>query len=352
MRQKGIVESIAITTVILVSTTILSIQFLKLEVAEHISTLFAFAVFIISLLTDGYVYGIVSAVIGVFAINYAFKFPYFAFDFIKPENIISAIIMLTIAILVGMLTTRLKEYEISKTVTERERMRANLLRAISHDIRTPLTTIYSASSTLREKRDVLTEDKQDEMLRSIQEDSEWLIRMVENLLSITRIDSGKIKIKKTPTILDELVDSVMSKFMARYPEKNVTLEIPDEIVVIPMDAILIEQVLINLLENSVLHGEGMTQIKFKVFTSGNKAVFEISDDGCGIPEDRIKDIFSGFYMAEQDNSDGNKRNAGIGLSVCDTIIKAHGGSIEAHNLKNGGASFVFVLEREAMTDGE
>ena len=151
--------------------------------------------------------------------------------------------MIIIAILTGTLTTKLKAHEAIKAESERERMRANLLRAISHDLRTPLTTIYGASSALREKGDSLSKEQQDTILKSIQEDSKWLIKMVENLLSITRIGDGRIKIIKTPVVLDELIDSVMTKFKAGYPDRDVQVHVPDEIIIIPMDAILIEQVI-------------------------------------------------------------------------------------------------------------
>ena len=321
-------------------------------VHEHVTTIFVFAVFLISLLTEGYVYGVVSAVVSMLAVNYAFTYPYFALNFIIPVNLISAVIMMTVAILTGMLTTKIKLHEAEKAEGERERMRANLLRAVSHDLRTPLTTIYGASSMLRDKRKNLTEQQQDEMLRSIQEDSEWLVRMVENLLSITRIDSGKIRVVKTPTLLDELIDSVMTKFLKRYPGQEVSLDVPDELVVVPMDAILIEQVLINLLENAVLHAEGMTGLTLRVFTLGKKAIFEVMDNGCGIRENRLKQIFTGSYEGQEDAPDGKKRNVGIGLSVCATIIKAHGGEISAENRRGGGALFRFALEREDMTDDE
>ena len=345
MKTRGIIKSTIITALVLVVTTVISVQLMRLSVGEHVSTAFVFAIFIISLLTDGYIYGIISTVLGVLAINYLFTYPYWEFNFINTTNVISAVVMFTIAILMGMLTTRLKDYEVTKAESERERMRANLLRAVSHDIRTPLTTIYSACSTLREKRMVLTEKQQDEMLRSIQDDSEWLVRMVENLLSITRIDSGKVKISKTPVILDELIDSVMAKFLNRYPGQNVILKLPDEIVVVNIDAILIEQVLVNLLENCVIHAEGMTKIEFRVYVLHNRVVFEIADDGAGIPEEKMKNIFSGMSGAHRDNPDGKKRSAGIGLCVCDTIIRAHGGLITAENRKEGGAVFRFALER-------
>ena len=352
MKTKLSVRNISASVLIIAFAFVLSILFQKMDVQEHIPTIFVFAVFLISLLTEGYVYGVVSAVVSMLAVNYAFTYPYFALNFMIPVNIISAVIMVTVAILTGMLTAKIKMHEAEKAESERERMRANLLRAVSHDLRTPLTTIYSASSMLRDKRKNLTEHQQDEMLRSIQEDSEWLVRMVENLLSVTRIDSGKIKIAKTPTILDELVDSVMTKFLNSYPGQEVILDIPDELIVIPMDAILIEQVLINLLENAILHAKGMNKLTLHVFTLGKQAIFEVMDAGAGIREERLKHIFSGAYEVHEEAPDGRKRSLGIGLSVCATIIKAHGGEISVENRKSGGALFRFTLETEGIKNDE
>lgn len=320
------------------------------DVQEHITTVFVFAVFLISLLTEGYLYGILATFVGTVAVNYAFTFPYFALNFTIPVNLISGIIMIAIAILTSALTTKLKHHEAVKAESEKERMRANLLRAVSHDLRTPLTTIYGSSTTLLENSDAMTEEQKGTIVKGIKEDSEWLIRMVENLLSITRIDSGQVKIIKTPTVLEELIDSVVLKFKKRYPSQKVELMIPDDMIMIPMDALLIEQVLVNILENAVQHAKGMTRLTMQVFMDGKKAVFEIQDDGCGIHPKQLDTIFTGYYFAETDVADSQKKNAGIGLSVCATIIKAHGGNMEAKNLETGGAIFRFALDTEELSD--
>ena len=317
-----------------------------LDISEHVTTLFAFAVFIISLITDGFWYGIISTVLSVAAINYAFTYPYLNMDFTVPESIFSAIVMLIISFLTSMFTTRLKTWQALKAEGERERMRANLLRAVSHDLRTPLTTIYGASSSIIENYDKLNDTQKLQMAKGIKEDSEWLIRMVENLLSITRIDSGAVKLIKTPTVLEELIDSVVLKFKKRYPDERVEIDIPEELVVIPMDAILIEQVIINILENTIHHAKGFTRLSLRVFSIGRKAIFEIADDGCGILPERLEHIFSGYNYGAENTSDTKARNAGIGLSVCATIIKAHGGDITAENGKDGGAIFRFSLTTE------
>lgn len=326
----------------------ISMVFQNFNVEEHVTTVFVFAVFLISLLTEGYFWGVAAAFAGTIAVNYAFAFPYFALDFVTPVNLISATILISIAVLTSALVTKLKLHEATKAEGEKERMRANLLRAVSHDLRTPLTTIYGSSTTLLENGDVLTQEQTDKIITGIKEDSQWLVRMVENLLSITRIDSGQVKIIKTPTVLDELIDSVVLKFKKRYPTQRIDLELPDDMIMIPMDAVLIEQVLINILENAVEHAVGMTQLKVRVFTLGNQAIFEIKDDGCGIHPKRLDTIFTGYYTSDDVVADGRK-NAGIGLSVCATIIKAHGGSIKAENGKTGGAVFRFALDTEEVS---
>ena len=349
---KNVFRNAAVSLLTLVAACALSMIFQRLDVTEHITTVFVFAVFIISLLTEGYLCGILSAIIGMVAINFAFTYPFFSFDFITPINVISAVIMLAVAVITGMLTTKIKTYEAAKLESERERMRANLLRAVSHDLRTPLTSIYSATSVLREGKNTLTEAQKDAMLLNIQKDSEWLIRMVENLLSVTRIENETMKISKTPTILDELIDSSVAKFSQRYPNQNVDVTVPEDIVVVSVDSILIEQVILNLLENAVCHAKGMTTLALNVFTTADQVVFEVLDDGCGIEEDKLKTLFSGCYEGRQDMAHGTQRYAGIGLSVCYTIVKAHGGTITAENRKTGGAVFRFTVRREKTGDDE
>jgi two-component system sensor histidine kinase KdpD len=311
-----------------------------------IYAIFVLGVYLVSVLTSGYIYGVASALISVLAVNFAFDFPFFAFNFTIAENILSAIILLIITLMTCTLTAKIRHQEALKAESDKERMRANLLRAVSHDLRTPLTTIYGSSTALLERYDDFSDEQCKEMLKGISEDSQWLHRMVENLLSITKLDGDNVKIIKTETVLDELVDSVLVKFAKRYPNQVIDVDIPDEFVVIPMDALLIEQVLINILENAVQHAEGMTSLKFKVFTISDKAIFEIKDNGCGIPESKLKDIFKGVFSTCQDMSDNKKNNAGIGLSVCASIIKAHGGDIKAENIKTGGCVFRFTLNME------
>lgn len=315
-----------------------------------IPAVFVLAVFLISLTTWGYVYGIVSSLISMLAVNYAFTFPFFKFNFIIPENLFSAIIMMVVTIITSALTTKIMRQEKIKVESEKEIMRANLLRAVSHDLRTPLTSIYGSCSAIIENYDRLSKKQHLKLLGEMSEDAEWLIRMVENLLSVTRIGGQNINVVKTPTVLEELIDAVVVKFHKRYPKQDIRVEIPDDFISIPMDAMLIQQVIINILENAVQHAIGMRELSLKVFTAGNRAVFEIADDGCGIPPERLASLFTGYLETTGVSADHKKRNMGIGLSVCATIIKAHGGTIRAENRKSGGAVFRFSLDLEDSED--
>ena len=335
-----------------------------------IPSVLVLCVFLISIYTAGYIYGIIGAISSVVILNFAFTFPYFKINLTMPENVVSVVIMLAITLVTCYLTSKIRYQEQIKSESEKEKMRANLLlltlrlnlllisesekekmranllRAVSHDLRTPLTTIYGASSALLENENEFSKEQKRKLLTGIKEDSQWLCRMVENLLSVTRLDGDNVSIVKTPTPLDELIDAVLVKFHKHYPDVEVDVSIPDELIMVPMDPILMEQVIMNILENAVIHADGMKQLRLEVHTENRKVCFEIMDDGCGIPEEILNHIFTGGYARQSEVADGRKGNAGIGLSVCATIIKAHGGRIKAENIDEGGACFTLVLDLE------
>ena len=316
-----------------------------------IPMIFVLGVFMISWKTQGYFWGITASLISVLAVNYAFTYPYFAFDLIRPECVSSAVIMMIVAVMTGALTTQIKQQEKIHAETEMERMRGNLLRAISHDLRTPLTSIYASCSAIIDNYDSLSKKQQLKLLNDMSSDSQWLIRMVENLLSVTRIDGEHVEVTKAPTVLDELIDFVLLKFRKHCPGQTVNVELPEDFITIPMDPMLIEQVLINLLENAVYHAEGMTELTLRVSQQESRAVFEVLDDGCGIPPDKMDKLFNSMIYSDH-TADSNRSGMGIGLSVCSTIIKAHGGKIYAENRRPRGARFCFWLEMDPADTNE
>ena len=254
--------------------------------------------------------------------------------------------MFIVTFMTGTLTTQLKIQEKIRADIDKERMRANLLRAVSHDLRTPLTSIYGSSSVIIDNYDSLKREQKIKLLREVNEDAEWLIRMVENLLSVTKVNEGKVSIVKTSTALEELIDIVLVKFKKRYPDQQIDIIIPEEFVMIPMDAMLIQQVLMNMLENAVHHAKGHTWIELKVECKDGKSTFSVSDDGCGIPENKMKELFTGYLGSMSQSSDSSRNNMGIGLSVCAAIVKAHESKLIVERLKEKGTRFYFSLEME------
>ena len=337
--------------------TLVVVFFINLFLVEQFETktmtpmVFVLGVFLVSWRTQGYVWGIAASLISVLAVNWAFTYPYWAFDLISPECISAAVVMLIVAAATGTLTTRLKRQEQLKAEAEKERMRGNLLRAVSHDLRTPLTSIYGACSAMIENYDDISRERHLKMLGDVRSDAQWLNRMVENLLSVTRVDAQSVRLAKQSTVLEELIDALLVKFRKHYPLQKVQVELPEDVVIIPMDPVLIEQVLMNLLENAVFHAHGMNHLWLRVQLKGEKAIFKVEDDGCGIPAERLDRLFTGLLDSEAP-TDTSRSNMGIGLSVCRTIIKAHGSEIRAKNRPEGGAAFSFALELEEKNDVE
>lgn len=232
--------------------------------------------------------------------------------------------------------------------SEKEKMRANLLRAVSHDLRTPLTSIIGSSSTYIDNTSQLNESEKLKLITQIYEDSNWLLHMVENLLSVTRIVKETAKVIKNNELLEEVISEAVARIKQRYPESKVNVSIPDDVIIVPMDATLIEQVIINLVENAIKHAKAIEPIEVKAFTSNDLVYVQVIDDGVGIPPDRLPTLFDGTSLDHNTSIDTSK-GIGIGLSICKTIISAHSGTIQAKNLKKGVIfSFTLPLKETAI----
>ena len=311
---------------------------------SYVAMIFLLDVFLTAYWTDGYLLGIIMAVVGVFSVDIIFTYPFWHISFTLTGFPLTFLVMMTISILTATVTSRAKQTEQVRREADREKMYADLLRAVSHDIRTPLTGIVGATNVLLEQDGGLTQEQRQQLLRSTNEDAQWLIRIVENLLSITRISSEEAKVKKEPEPAEEVIESAVAKTHKHYPEVDIRVHLPDELMMVPMDPLLMEQVLVNLMENAVIHGE-THHINVTLSSEGNCAVFTVADDGRGIPQHLLPRLFDGSARS----SDG-KRSMGIGLSVCRTIVLAHGGVIRGDNRQEGGAVFTVTLPMKGEND--
>ena len=310
----------------------------------YVPLIFVLAVLVTAIMTDGYFYGMLASFTSVIAVNWAFTYPYMKINFSIYGYPLTFLTMLAVGCAVSTLTSRLKEQEKIKSESEREKTRANLLRAISHDLRTPLTSISGNIGVVLDDKGTLSDTQRRELLTDAKKDAEWLCRMVENLLSITRMTDGQTgTLKLQNEMLEEVVSETVVNFKKRYPDVTVSVSVPDSIIFAKMDAMLIEQVLLNLLDNTVIHGGKTSTVSVSVSTEGEFAAVTVTDDGNGIEPRLLGHLFDDTLPFSGVQSTDSTRCMGIGLSVCRTIVHAHGGEISAANLPHGGAQFKFTL---------
>ena len=327
---------------------------------------FVLAVALISLLTSGYFYGIAASIIGALCINIYFMEPYESFSLSRTGYPVAMLSMVTISCVVCALTARVKKqateavrreknaralYEQNERLnaekaviqleSERAAIRESILRAVSHDLRTPLTAISGTVSVLLESPEV--SEKNLSMLSDIKQDADSLIVMVENLLSVTRVQDGTMPLKKREDLLEEVAGDALLTVRRRFPDCRVELELPEDILYLPMDSLLVRQVMVNLLENAIRHSGDTEHIRMRLYRRDDQAVVEVRDQGRGLSPEVLQAVRTGESMPLTGDA---TRGMGIGLSVCQSVIKAHGGFFTAENDPLGGAVFCFGLPTE------
>ncbi len=318
--------------------------------SANITLIYILALFLTARYTNGYWYGIIFSVYSVICVNYFFTYPFFKLNFTLTGYPITFIVMLTIAVITSTTTTHLKnqakliaEREDILNRAEKEKMRANLLRAISHDLRTPLTSIIGETDAYFVK-DISSAEK-DTLVHKVNDDANWLLHMVENLLLVTRIqDHGTAKVNKSMEVVEEIVSEAVYRFKKRQPEAVVNVSIPQDYIMLPMDPLLIEQVIVNLLDNAFVHSESKREIDLLITKELSTVSFHVRDYGKGIAPELLTTIFDGTSARDVNVSDAH-RGMGIGLSICKTIIEAHNGTIIGKN-HDEGAEFIFSLPKE------
>ena len=327
--------------------------------------IFVLAVALISLLTTGYFYGIVASIVGALFINIYFMEPYEVFSLSRTGYPVAMLSMLTVSCVVCALTARVKKqateavrrekstkalYEQNARLnaekaaiqlqSDRISIRENILRAVSHDLRTPLTSISGAVSVLLASPEV--SPKNLAMLSDIKQDADSLIVMVENLLSVTRVQDGTMPLKKREEMLEEVAGDALLTTRRRFPDCQVELDLSEDILYLPMDPLLVKQVIVNLLENAIRHSGDREHITIRLYRQDDWAIVEVRDQGRGLSAEVCQAVRAGQPMPLSLSGDST-RGMGIGLSVCQNIIKAHGGFFTAENHPEGGAVFRFGL---------
>lgn len=244
-----------------------------------------------------------------------------------------------------------REKEASAILAEQEKLRANLLRTISHDLRTPLTSISGNADNLLANDEAFDAETRRQIYTDIREDSEWLISLVENLLSVSRMGDGKSDIRMSAELVSDVIDEAVRRTEKNASEHKLTVKESDGILLARMDARLIVQVLINMIDNAIKYTPSGSEIEISAVEKDNEIAITIADNGHGIADEIKPRVFDMFYTGAEKIAD-SRRSLGLGLALCKSIVNAHGGEITVTDNKPHGAVFTFTLPKEEVEIGE
>ena len=223
-----------------------------------------------------------------------------------------------------------------------EQLRNSLLSSVSHDLRTPLAAIAGATSSLLDSSAKPDTAAQNELLQTVAEESRRMARQVDNLLDMTRLESGTVELNKQWHVLEEIVGSALARLRRDLEKHKARVDIPEDFPLLELDGILMEQAFFNLLENAARYTPAGTEIEIRVRVEGDHVVLSIADTGPGLPPGMENQVFEKFFRGTVSPADG-RRGVGLGLAICQAIIRVHGGHVLAHNRPGGGAEFVISL---------
>lgn len=237
-----------------------------------------------------------------------------------------------------------RDKEEASIMAQNEKLRANLLRTISHDLRTPLTSILGNASNLCAHYKQMDDEMLEQIFSDIYDDSEWLINLVENLLSVTRIENGQLQMNSSVELVDDVIDEAIKHVDRNKIKHNLTVKTGDEMLLAEMDVKLIIQVIINIINNAIKYTQEGSEIVVETAFDNDWVYIRISDNGPGMDDDMKKYAFDMFYTGHNKVAD-SKRSMGLGLALCKAVVEAHHGNIEVTDNKPSGCIFTFSLKR-------
>lgn len=350
----SVLKDLVMCLFILTAATLIGYAFKAFHLTDaDIIMLYIIAVLVISIFTSKMRYCLISSVVGVILFNYLFTYPEFSLSAHDAGYPVTFVTMFITAFIAGTLANKLKhniiiaeqnarEKEEAAILAQNEQLRANMLRSISHDLRTPLTSISGNASTLISGGDTLDEAARKQIYTDIYSESMWLIGMVENLLYATRIEDGRIQLNISVEILDDIVQDAVKHIERTYPKRSISVDMHDEIIPVKADANLIVQVIVNLIDNAVKYSDNDTPILINVDRKNEIAVISVADNGMGVPQEEKEKVFDMFYTGNSRSSD-SRRSLGLGLALCKSIIISHRGNISISDNTPKGAIVRFTL---------
>ena len=336
----------------IILASVIGFGFWKLGMSEsNIIMVYILCVQITSVITTHQVYSLIASVVSVFVFNFLFTEPRYTLLAYDKDYPVTFITMFVAAFLTGSLSIRVKkqakQVADAALVAQKEQLRSNLLRSISHDLRTPLTSISGNASNLLSNGEKFDVETKKQLYSDIYDDSMWLITLVENLLSITKIEEGRLNIRLQAEMLDEIITEALQHISRKKEEHKISFQTSEDFILVKADARLIMQVIINIVDNAFKYTQKGSEITITTQKMKDKAVVRIADNGSGITDDIKPLVFDMFYSGAKNMAD-SRRSLGLGLALCKSIITAHGGELELSDNMPHGAVFTFSLPIEEV----
>ena len=310
---------------------------------------FTLGVLFTAIFTVGWRYSLMASVLSILSYNYFLIAPRLSLQIEGRDyaGTISAMFLfaLVASLLVESLRTNAQALMESSLVAQREQLRANMLRSVSHDLRTPLTSISGNADMLLDENAELTDEVRRKLLQDIYDDATWLTTTVQNLLAVTRLEDGTVDLSKDIELIDDVIEEAMRHISRDAARHAVVVEPSSQLLLAHMDPQVIVQVIVNLVNNAIMHTPEGSRIVISTHREGSFAAISVADDGPGIADADKEQIFDSFYTSRERRADVD-RSVGLGLSLCRSIVHAHGGSIRVEDVQPHGANFIFTLPIE------
>ncbi len=344
------------TLLVLAISTALGFLFHTLNFTDaNTITIYILGALLTALFTKNHICSIAFSLASVFLFNFLFTEPRLSFAAYESGYPVTFAIMLIASLITGTLAIEnirnAKEKEQIALHAKNEELRANLLRMISHDLRTPLTSISGNTENLLTNFEQIDEETRHQLLSDVYGDTQWLITLVENLLSITRISEGRMNLNISAQLVDEVVSEALKHVDRKGIEHKITMKCDEELLLADMDARLITQVIINLVDNAIKYTPKGSHILISGKEAGKYVEISVADDGYGIPDEQKADVFQMFYTGEHQVADC-RRSLGLGLALCESIVNTHGGTMTLKDNQPSGCIFTFTLPRSEVNLNE
>lgn len=301
---------------------------------------------------------IATALLGVLSFDFFFVPPRLTFSVADKEYLVTFSGFFVVGVIISSLVAKVREQSLeqvrlseqaekARILQTRENLERALLNSISHDLRTPLVSIKGALSALQDQSDRLGSQARQELLETASDEAERLNRFVGNLLDMTRLEAGAMRLKIEPCDIQELIGCALSATESRLGDRNVTVTLPPGLTLIPLDLVLMTQVLVNVLDNANKYAPTTSDIEIQSAMTGEWLSLTVADRGPGVRESELQRLFDKFYHIQVPEKAGG---TGLGLSICKGIVEAHGGRIAARNREGGGLVIEILLPLAARSE--